>query len=70
MLREYSMVCIVCNNTVLSSDAKFMLALDIPYLNLYLHKSCYKKIQNHINEFLSENLQNFMDKYVKIHYKQ
>lgn len=54
--------CIGCWETVTNEDEIYQVGLEIPYMNLYLHRACYRKIQNNILEYLKENL----EKYIKI----
>jgi hypothetical protein len=52
----YIQKCIVCKEDVLETDKKFMVALESPYVNLYVHLLCYKEIENNLKEFMANNL--------------
>lgn len=52
--------CIVCGEYVMVTDDKFMIALEQPYLNLYVHKHCYNEIEGNLDGFLSENLEKYL----------
>lgn len=52
------MTCIFCNQEV--TEDKFMLAIERPYLNLYVHKACYKNSMDSIQQFLEENLEKYL----------
>jgi hypothetical protein len=46
------MLCIVCEKEVLPQDEKFYLGVDIPYINLQLHRTCWKDIKDNYCDFL------------------
>jgi len=52
--------CIVCKKEILDIDSKFMIALEVPYLNLYVHRSCWMEIRNNLDEFMSDNLERYL----------
>jgi len=56
----YLQKCIYCKEDVLITQDKKMVALEIPYLNLYLHKECYLIIESTLLEYLKENLENYL----------
>lgn len=56
----YIQKCIVCKEDVLQTDNKFMIALESPYLNLYVHLPCYNEIVNNLEEYLKENLESYL----------
>jgi hypothetical protein len=56
----YLQKCIVCKEDVLQSQDKKMIAIEKPYLNLYVHLLCYKEIENNLKEFMNENLEEFL----------
>jgi hypothetical protein len=47
------MICIYCKQPILETDNIFWLGFDIPYINLKVHKSCWKQYKN--TNFVSEN---------------
>ena len=47
------MICIYCDQEILSSDLKFYLAFEIPYFNLKVHRECWKIHKD--TDFISEN---------------
>jgi len=55
------MICIYCKKEIKKGDDKFMLGLEKPYINLPLHRGCYKKIKNNLLEFLNENLEDYLN---------
>jgi hypothetical protein len=52
----YIQKCIVCKEDVYQTDDKKMIAIESPYLNLYVHLLCYKEIENNLKEFMTNNL--------------
>ena len=51
--------CLMCNEELLFND-RFMLAVDRPYLNLWIHKECfkthtYKDFIKKISEYIVKN---------------
>jgi uncharacterized protein YmfQ (DUF2313 family) len=53
-------ICIVCKKDVLKTDDKKMIGLEIPYVNLYIHKECYNEIKDTLEEFMKENLECYL----------
>lgn len=51
------MICLVCKKEVLKDQDKFMVGLDIPYVNLWFHRECYRQIENDINNFVLQNIE-------------
>jgi hypothetical protein len=55
------MLCPVCDKEISSEDSKFMYPLEVPYLNVYLHRRCYletdmdnySKIRENLNKMLN-----------------
>ncbi len=54
------MICIVCRKELRLEDDKFMLALDRPYLNLWVHKSCWNQIKDNLKDFFTQEVIEFM----------
>jgi len=53
--------CIVCDIQLEQEDDKFMVALEVPYMNLFLHKDCYNKIKDILLDFLIKNLEKYIN---------
>lgn len=56
------MICIFCDKEVI--DDEFTLGIDIPYINLKVHKYCYKTHKD--TNFLQQNAEVCYNKIVKI----
>ena len=56
----YLQKCIVCKEDVLISDEKKMIGIEKPYVNIYVHLSCYKEIESNLEEYLKENLGEYL----------
>jgi hypothetical protein len=54
------MICIVCKEEVLGTDDKTMLGIDKPYINLWLHKACYRSIIDDLDSFFTQQTIEFM----------
>jgi len=50
-------MCLLCESNILKDQDKFMIALDIPYINLYMHMGCYRQIQEDLNNFLLQHIE-------------
>jgi hypothetical protein len=50
----HNQTCPKCKKEILSEDIKFMLPLEIPYMNIYFHRDCYLEIEDNIEEFIQE----------------
>lgn len=48
--------CIICDLPIGDGDTIFYLGLDIPYVNIKLHRECFHNIKHNINEFLALNV--------------
>ena len=46
-------ICIICNEEISRADY-FMLALEIPYRNIPLHKGCYRENKANMLEILQK----------------
>jgi len=57
--------CFHCDKEIFPDEMKFMLGIDIPYINLFFHRSCYKSIDN-IQDYILERV----DKLIKIAEKE
>lgn len=54
------MTCVFCSEPILESDSKFMLAIEKPYMNLYVHLICWNSNKNNLVEFLSAHLEEYL----------
>jgi len=52
-MKKQNNICIVCKKEVLEEQPKYMIALEKPYINLYVHRECKNLVTL---EFLQENL--------------
>lgn len=60
------MKCIYCGEEANLADTLnvYMMSIDSPYLNLYVHLECYRAIQNYGElKFLQENLEKYCDEF-------
>ena len=57
-----NMICIFCGEEV--KEDKFILALEKPYMNLWVHRYCERDCDN-IREFLEKNLEKYLELYNK-----
>ena len=57
--------CFVCDNMILPEDSKIMFPLEKPYLNLYIHKSCFLSIKDNLYEYLPKNIEKMYNIYVE-----
>jgi hypothetical protein len=56
------MICFHCAKEILETDKKHMIGLDVPYINIFFHTSCYNlNVSSNINEYLSNNRQKVSD---------
>ena len=53
------MKCIFCNEETTNLD--FMLGIEVPYMNFYVHRECYKRNESNLKEFLEENLAKYLE---------
>lgn len=49
------MMCIICGEDIQSSDDITYIGLDKPYINLKVHRSCFKNHKTKINEIIKNN---------------
>lgn len=69
VLQREAGICIFCEEPVYIGDTerpRFMLAIERPlYLNLWVHKDCYRKYRDDgtLRLFINENLYSYLDKY-------
>ena len=59
------MKCPVCDGEITSEDKKYMLGVDKPYMNSFLHFSCWLQIKDNYRKFILENAEKMYD-YAKI----
>jgi hypothetical protein len=52
--------CPVCNKKILEEEAKYMVGLEVPYINIFFHLDCYKSISN-MTEFLNKNISSILE---------
>lgn len=50
------MKCAVCDEEFKEDDNKFMLPLERPYMNIFMHRGCYLSIVGNISEWINEYL--------------
>lgn len=50
-------LCPVCKEELLPTDKKFMIPVEVPYLNLYVHRVCWNSVRYNLKEFLLRYLQ-------------
>ena len=64
--KEYkkNTICIYCKKKVYKEDKKYMVGLEKPYINLFLHMDCYKKIKDNLLEFLENNLEDYINNFI------
>ena len=48
------MMCFFCSKEIDDSSEKFMLGLDKPYVNLWFHRDCWRKIKNNFEDYFSQ----------------
>ncbi len=62
------MICFHCDKEIPTEDKKTMLALEIPYTNLWFHRDCYNTIKSQEVIYLTQNSQkcyNYSEKGLK-----
>lgn len=42
-----------------------MIGIDIPYINIWFHYSCFREVKEFLNEFLQKNLEKWYNNYVE-----
>lgn len=47
--------CIICKKGLENDEPKFMIAYDFPYLNVFVHRECVKKISDEELRKIIEN---------------
>jgi len=68
------MMCFECVKEIETGQEKTMLGLDVPYINLWFHKSCFiMYVKNDINAYLTSKMnvcgtiiENYLEKPAKI----
>lgn len=63
--KEVSNICIKCKKETLDGEKVFWLGLEVPYVNLIMHRDCYNEIKDDILPFLQENLEEYLKMYKK-----
>ncbi len=53
--------CIVCGELLQPTERKFMLAVEVPYTNLWIHYNCYRNNSENIHEILKEKLIKYLE---------
>ena len=54
-----NIICFYCNKPTLGGSKttdRYMLGIDIPYVNLWFHKLCFENIKMDILAYLTENV--------------
>lgn len=61
------MICPICNSDIKSDDPKQIYPLERPYMNVLVHRECYKTIYPIQREYFSDvnNLNRFIETYNK-----
>jgi hypothetical protein len=59
------MNCILCEEQILKEQDKMMVGLDIPYINIWFHRICYREISSFLNEFLQKNFEKWYNNYME-----
>ena len=55
-------ICILCEKEILSSDIVYWIALEVPYMNLIVHRQCYNTCDS-VDDFIKEHLENYLKLY-------
>ena len=53
--------CPVCENEILADDDKWMLATEVPYLNMFLHKHCWNKVKDNLQLYIQKIVEKYLD---------
>jgi len=48
--------CFLCEKRILPKERYKMVAIEVPYINLFFHEGCYGSIKFDLSEFLSLNV--------------
>lgn len=43
------LICLICKKQIKVDDTRRMLAFEKPYVNIFVHKSCYETIKDNYN---------------------
>jgi hypothetical protein len=54
--------CIVCGQIVSEQEERYLLGVDMPYINLWLHRGCWYSIKSYSDQFLKDHLLEYIDK--------
>lgn len=63
MYKQFPIVCPICKDQLKLEDEKFMMAFEIPYLNIFVHRQCFKSYEN--IEIYLNNLLEYLKMYKK-----
>lgn len=50
-------MCILCDLPVKDEDLIFYIGLDIPYVNILVHRACFKANKDNLNDVLALNVE-------------
>lgn len=62
-------ICFKCEKNIKEEDPIFMYAIDIPYVNLWFHKECFKEIEYTTEEYLLSNYDKLNEFVLELHKK-
>lgn len=62
-------ICFKCEKKIKDEDPIFMYAIDIPYVNLWFHKECFKEIEDTTEEYLLSNYTKLNEFVLDLHKK-
>ena len=48
------LICFICDEEILKDERRTMIAIEVPYINLYVHKDCHDKLLD-LSAFLTQN---------------
>jgi hypothetical protein len=46
------LVCSLCDKEISSGEKKYLFGNDVPYLNVYIHRSCFDQNRSNMQEFI------------------
>lgn len=52
--------CPVCNEELLADQKKFMIPVEVPYLNIFVHRECWRIIKDDLLNFLTKNIEKYL----------
>jgi len=62
-------ICFKCEKVIKEEEPIFMYAIDIPYVNLWFHKECFKEIEDTTEEYLLSNYDKLNEFVLELHKK-